>query len=93
MNKSIQKSFFLSGRDFNQFVFVAMSAFGYKLRSFIQGRIWVGPQDGQFFCQTQLAVHRAAAVAYGLALQTIYKRFCKLLYGLALLVGECFSLY
>ena len=39
-----------------------MPAIGYELRSFIQGRIWVGAKDGQFFCQAQLAVHCAAAV-------------------------------
>ena len=59
MNKSTQKGV-LSERDFNQLVFVAVPAFGYELRSFIQGRIWVGPQNSQFFCQTQLAVHCAA---------------------------------
>ena len=55
MNKSTQRRF-LSGKDFNQLVFVAVPAFDSELRSFIQGRIWVGPQDGQFFCQAQLAV-------------------------------------
>ena len=63
MNKSTQRRV-LSERDFNQIVFVAVPAFGYELRFFIQGRIWVDPQDGQFFCQAQLAVHCAAAVRY-----------------------------
>ena len=58
MNKSTQRKV-LSERDFIQLVFVAVLAFGYKLRSFIQGRIWVGPQDGKFFCQAQLEVHCA----------------------------------
>ena len=63
MNKSTQKRV-LSGRDFNQLVFVAVPAFGYKLISFTQGRIWVGPQDVQFFRQAQLAVYCAAAVRF-----------------------------
>ena len=66
MYKSTQKGV-LSGKDFNQLVFVAVPAFGYELRSFIQGRIWVGPQDGQFFCQAQLAMHCAAAVWFSFA--------------------------
>ena len=44
-----------------------MPAFGYELKSFIQSCIWVGPQDSQFFCQAQLAVHSAAAVRLGIA--------------------------
>ena len=66
MNKSTQRRV-LSKRDFNQLVFVAVPAFGCELRSFIQRCIWVGPQDSQFFCQTQLAVHSAAAVLLGIA--------------------------
>ena len=66
MNKSTQRGI-LSGRDFNQLVFVAVHTFGYELRFFIQGRIWVGPQDGGFFCQAQLAVHCAAAVWFSFA--------------------------
>ena len=67
MNKSTQRGV-LSGRDFNQLVlFVAVPAFGYELRSFIQGRIRVGPQDGQFYCQAQLAVRCAAAVWFNFA--------------------------
>ena len=66
MNKSTQRRI-LSGRDFNQLVFDAVPAFGNELRSFIQGRIWVGLQDGQFFCQAQLAVHCTAAVRFGFA--------------------------
>ena len=66
MNKSTQREI-LSGRDFNQLVFVAVPAFGYELRFFIQGRIWIGPQDGQFFCQAQLAVHCAAAACFSFA--------------------------
>ena len=66
MNKSTQRRA-LSGRDFNQLKFIAMPAFGYELRSFIQRCIWVGPQDSQFFCQTQLEVHSAAAVRLGIA--------------------------
>ena len=66
MNKSTQRRV-LSGRDFNQLVFFAVPAFGYELRSFIQRCIWVGPQDSQFFCQAQLAVHSAAAVRLGIA--------------------------
>ena len=53
MSKSTQKRA-LSGRDFNQLKFIAMPAFGYELRSFIQRSIWVGPQDSQFFCRAQL---------------------------------------
>ena len=67
MKKSTQKRV-LSGRDFNQLIFIAVPAFGYELRSFIQRGIWVGPQDSQFFCQAQLAVHSAAAaVRLGIA--------------------------
>ena len=66
MNKSTQRRA-LSGRDFNQFLFIAVPAFGYDLRSFIQRFIWVGPLDIQFFCQAQLAVHSAAAVRLGIA--------------------------
>ena len=66
MNKSIQRRV-LSGRDFNQLVFVAVPAFGYELRSFIQGHIWVRLQDGQFFCQAQLAVYCAAVVWFSFA--------------------------
>ena len=66
MNKSIQRRV-LSGRDFNQLVFIAVPAFGYELRSFIQRCIWVCPQDSQFFCQAQLAVHSVAAVLLGIA--------------------------
>ena len=44
-----------------------MPAFGYVLRSFIQRCIWIGPQDSQFFCQAQLAVHSAAALRLGIA--------------------------
>ena len=44
-----------------------MPAFGHELRSFIQGRVWVGAQDGQFFCSAQLAVDCAAAVRFGFA--------------------------
>ena len=66
MNKSTQRRVLL-GRDLNQLVFVAVPVFGYELRSFIQGRLWVGPQDGQFFCQAQLAVHSAAAVRFSFA--------------------------
>ena len=66
MNKSTQRRA-LSGRNFNQLIFIAMPAFGYELRSFIQRCIWVGPQDSQFFCQAQLAVHSAAAVRLGVA--------------------------
>ena len=61
MNKSTQR------RDFNQLKFIAIPAFGYELRCFIQRCIWVGPQDSQFFCQAQLAVHSAAAVRLGIA--------------------------
>ena len=43
------------------------SAFGYELRSFIQSRIWIGPQHGQFFCQAQSAVHCTAAIRFGFA--------------------------
>ena len=46
MNKSTQRRA-LSERDFNQLIFIAMPAFGYELRSFIQRCIWVGPQDSQ----------------------------------------------
>ena len=63
MNKSTHRGV-LAGRDFNQPVFVAVPAFGYELKSFIQGRIWVSSQDGQFFYQAQLAVHCAVAVSY-----------------------------
>ena len=66
MNKSTQRKV-SSGRNFNQLVFVAVPAFGYELRSFIQGRIWVGPQDGQFFYQAQLAVRCATAVRFSFA--------------------------
>ena len=66
MNKSTQRRV-LSGRHSNQLVFVAVPAFGYELRSFIQRCIWVGPQDSQFFCQAQLALHSAAAVRLGIA--------------------------
>ena len=52
MNKPTQRRV-LSGMDFNQLVFVAMLTFGHQLRSYIRGRIWIGPQDGQFFCQAQ----------------------------------------
>ena len=47
MNKSTQRRA-LSGRNFNQLIFIAMPTFGYELRSFIQRCIWVGPQDSQF---------------------------------------------
>ena len=57
MNKSTQKRV-LSGRDFNQFVFVVVPAFGYELRSFIQGRIWGSPQDGQLCLAEKLAILR-----------------------------------
>ena len=60
----------LSERDFNQLVFIAVPAFGYELRSFIQDRIWVGPQNGQFF----FAKHSWRGISpqlYGLALQTM----------------------
>ena len=66
MNKSTHRRA-LSGRDFSQLKFIAMPAFGYELRSFIQRCIWVGPHDSQFFCQAQLAVHSAAAVRLGIA--------------------------
>ena len=66
MNKSTQRRA-LSRRDFNQHVFTVVPAFGYELRSFIQHCIWVSPQDSQFFCQAQLAVHSAAAVRLGIA--------------------------
>ena len=66
MNKSTQRRV-VSGRDFNQLVFIAVPAFGYELRSFIQRCIWVGPQDSQVFCQAQLAVHSAAPVRLGIA--------------------------
>ena len=66
MNKSTQRRV-LSEKDFNQLVFVAVPAFSYKLKSFIQGRIWVGPQDGQFFCQAKLAVHCATVVWFSFA--------------------------
>ena len=66
MNKSTQRRV-LSGRDFNQLIFIAVPAFGYELRSFIQRCIWVDPQDSQFFCQAQLAVHSAAALRLGIA--------------------------
>ena len=66
MNKSTRRRA-LSGWDFNQLIFIAVPAFGYELRCFIQCCIWVGPQDGQFFCQAQLAVHSAAAVRLGIA--------------------------
>ena len=75
MNKSTQRRV-LSGR-INLYLlrclhlatssFVAVSGFGYELGSFLQDRIWVGPQDGQFFCKAQLAVHCAAAVPFGFA--------------------------
>ena len=70
MNKSTQESKkgFLFKRNFNQLVFVAVpAAFGHELRSFIEGRVWVGQQDGQFFCQAQLAVHCATAVRFSFA--------------------------
>ena len=63
MNKSTQRRV-VSGWDFNQLVFVAVPAFSYEFRSFIQSRIWVGLQDGQFFCQAQLAVHCATVVRF-----------------------------
>ena len=66
MNKSTQRRP-LSGRDFNKLILIAVPAFGYELRSFIQRCIWVGPQDSQFFCQGQLAVHSTAAVQLGIA--------------------------
>ena len=66
MNKSTQRRA-LSGRDFNQLIFIAVPTFGYKLRSFIQRCIWVGPQDSQFFCQAQLAVHSDIAIRLGIA--------------------------
>ena len=66
MNKSKQTRA-LSGRDFNQLIFIAVPAFGYELRSFVQRCIWVGPQDSQFLCQAQLAVHSAAGVRFGIA--------------------------
>ena len=66
MNNSTQRRV-LSGRDFDQLIFIAVPAFGYELRSFIQRCIWVGPQDNQFFCQAQLAVHSATAVRLGIA--------------------------
>ena len=66
MNKSTQRRA-LSGRDFNRLIFIAVLAFGYELRSFIQRCIWVGPQDSQFFCQAQLAVHGATIVGLGIA--------------------------
>ena len=66
MNKSTQRRA-LSGRDFNQLIFIAVPAFGYELRSFFQRCIWFGPQDSQIFCQAQLAVHSAAAVRLGIA--------------------------
>ena len=66
MNKSTQRRA-LSEKDFNQLVFVEVTAFGYELRSFIQGHIWVNLQDGQFFCQAQLAVHCAVAVWFSFA--------------------------
>ena len=47
MSESTQRRV-LSGRDFDQLVFVAVPAFGYELRSFIQRCIWVGPQDASF---------------------------------------------
>ena len=65
MNKSAQRV--LSGRGFNQLVFVVVPAFGCELRSFIQGCFWVGSQEGQFFCQAQLAVHCTAAVRFSFA--------------------------
>ena len=68
MNKTTQRKV-LSGRDFNQLVFVAVPAFGYELRSFIEGRIWIGPQDGQFFCRAQWQC--IAPLLSGLALQTM----------------------
>ena len=66
MNISTQRRV-LSERHFNQLVFVAVPAFSYELRSFIQGRIWVGPQNVQLFNQAYLAVHCAAVVRFGSA--------------------------
>ena len=67
MNKSTQRRA-LSGRDLNQLIFIAMPAFGYELRSFIQRCcIWVGPQDSQFLLPSTVAVHSAAAVRLGIA--------------------------
>ena len=65
MNKSTQRRA-LSRRDFNQLILIAVPAFGYELRSFIQPCIWVGPQDSQFFCQAQLAVHSAMYIHTGI---------------------------
>ena len=61
------KKGFLSRRDFNKHVFVTVLAFCQEIRSFIQGRVWVSPQNGQFFCQAQSAVHCAATVGFGFA--------------------------
>ena len=66
MNKSTQRRV-LSGREFNQLIFIAVPAFDYELRSFIQRCIWVGPHHSQFFCLAQLEVHNAAAVRLGIA--------------------------
>ena len=71
MNKSKQRRA-LSGRDFNQLIFIAVPTFDYELRSFIQRCIWVGPQDSQFFCQAQLAVHSAAAVRHSLLMLSLF---------------------
>ena len=48
----------------NELVFVAVPAFGYKFRSFVQGRAWVGLQNGQLFCLAQLAVQYASAARF-----------------------------
>ena len=46
-----------------------MPAFGHELRSFIQGRVWVGPRpvDVQCFCHAHLVKHCASAVWFGFA--------------------------
>ena len=64
MNKSTQRRV-LSGREFNQLVFVAVSAFGYELRSFIQhcNKIASFPAKHSWQC--------VAPLLYGLALQTM----------------------
>ena len=67
MNKSTQKRALSGGGGGNQVIFIAVPAFGYELRSFIQRCIWVGPPDSQFFCQAQLRVHSAAAVRLGIS--------------------------
>ena len=68
MNKSTQRRA-LSGRDFNQLKFIAVPAFGYELRSFIQRCIWVGLQIANFSAKHSWQC--IAPLLYGLALQTM----------------------